>query len=295
MKKYVRAVHPWAWVVMVGILLTAAFTLIEYYGAEKAVDDRMSVAATIFPVHDLVRTIGGERVNVSLLLPEGEGPEALPNLYRGVDLSDMRAIFAIGLGYDTTGMPAEHSGKVMTLDGGIDLLLEQGSTGSPYYWLSPKHAQQMARTITDQLTELDPGSAEYYAGNLEQVLQQLEALDLQIRKLFSELPRRQMIVYGYDWGYFAREYDLDIIDFEPVGQISDSRVEEMRKLAFDRGLVAIFTDIRISSEPFLPAMAQQYLSLFHLDIYGGVEERMSYIATMAYNARSIYEGLTGAP
>lgn len=289
--------HPWVRVGFVGVLLVIAFTVIGLLRTPKSaeVDESLRVAATIFPIYDLVRSIGGERVNVKLLLPEGESPAALPNIYSGARFDDTRAVFAIGLGYDTEGIPLEYAEKIVTLEKGIDLLLEQGSEGNPNYWLSVKNMQQMARTVTSALSTLDPESKGYFASNLEQKLMQLENLDIQIRSLFSGLPRKQMIVYGYDWSYFAREYGFDIVDYEVAGNLSASRVEELRKAASEYGLTAMFTDIRLSPEALLPAMAKQYLSLYHLDIYGGVEDRKDYIATMAYNARSIYDGITGAP
>lgn len=280
---------------VVGLMLVIAFSVIGLYGKNPPKNQRVQIAATIFPIYDLVRTIGGEKVDARLLLPGDESPVALPNIYNGIDLSRTQIVFAVGLGYDTVGIPSEYASKVTTLDSGIDLLLEQGSAGSPYYWLSVKNAEQMARTIAERLSQVDPASSEYYASNLKQTVAHLDSLDHQITQLLSQVPRKKMVVYGYDWGYFAKEYGLEVVDFEPAGAISASRVEELRKKASDFGLTALFTDIRLSPGAFLPAMAKQYLTLFHLDIFGGVENRTSYAATMEYNAKSIYEGLTGAP
>ncbi len=282
-------------VAIVGIVLVIVFLAIDLYGNRVVAGPRVHVAATIFPVYDLVRSVGGDRVDVQLLMPEGDGPEVLPHLYTGVDLSKAQAVFAVGLGYDTVGIQSQDAPKLVPLDKGIDLLLEQGSTGSPYYWLSLKNAEQMSRTIADRLAALDPASKSYYMSRLAFTLQQLDAFDHQITALLSQVPKKSLVIYGYDWGYFAKEYGLDIVAFEPAGELSSDQVEELRKAATDHGVTAVFADIRLSPTAFLPVMSKQYLSVYNLDIYGGVEERQSYAATMAYNARTLYEGLTGAP
>jgi zinc transport system substrate-binding protein len=295
MKKHLGSPKVWLRIGVVAIALIVVFIVIDLYGKSDLQSSRTRVAATIFPVYDLVRSIGGDKIDVQLLLPEGDGPEVLPSLYKGVDLSKTQVVFAVGLGYDTEGIPSEDASKITTLDRGIDILLEQGSTGSPYYWLSVKNAEQMARTITERLSSLDPQSTAYFEGRRNVLLQQLDAADRQIGLLLSQLPKKKMVVYGYDWGYFAQEYGLNVVAYEPAGPLSDDQIEGLRKAANDNGVTAIFSDIRLSPTAFLPLMNQQYLSVYHLDIYGGVEDHKSYDLTMAYNAKTLYEGLTGAP
>ncbi len=297
MKKYLRSRNVWLQVSLVALALVIVYSIIGLYGAQPKTKTPagMPVSATIYPVYDLVRRVGGEKVNVQLLLPEGDGPDVLTSLYNGVDLSKSRALFAVGLNYDTAGLPPDQTSKLTTLDKDINVLLEQGSVGSPYYWLSVRNAEQMTKTIADKLAELDPGSKDYYMKQRDIVIEQLSAIDTEIASLLAKVPRKSLVIYGYDWGYFAQDYGLDIAAYEPAGDISEARVEELRKTMSDNGLIAIFSDIRLSPTAFLPAMSKKYFSVYNLDVYGGVEDRKSYDLTMAYNAKTIYQGLTGAP
>lgn len=76
-------------------------------------EGKPSVAATIFPLYDLVRQVAGDRAVAVLVLEPGASPhtyEASPGKIK--ELADTKAIFAIGAGLDawasdiTTALPA---------------------------------------------------------------------------------------------------------------------------------------------------------------------------------------------
>ena len=67
----------------------------------EAGDARVKVAATIFPLYDIVRQVAGPVADVVLVLPPGASPhtfEPAPSSVRALD--GARALFVIGHGLD---------------------------------------------------------------------------------------------------------------------------------------------------------------------------------------------------
>ena len=251
----------------------------------------LTVAATIFPIYDLVRFIAGEHANVILLLDTGEALEKIDHIYNRGDFSSLQAIFAVGRDFDTKNIPEHLKSKLVSVDQDIALLKNADGSVNPFYWLSVKQAPLIASTITLRLAELDPANAASYAQRLSLLKPQLAALDTHITELLRQLPTKKMAVYGYDWSYFAQDYGLDIVYESAAAQLA---VVALAQTASQEGLRAIFSDISLSPAPLLSFIDRPGFSILNLDALGGVEDRQSYVALMAYNARTIFDGLNEA-
>ncbi len=283
------------------IIISAALVYIfrspqNSYSKNDTDSNKLHIAATIFPIYDLAKSVGGDKVEATLLLSPGTPLAEVDSIYDTLtDFSSQQVVFAVGHGLDDTNVPDELKSKVFIVDQNINLLLEQGSTGSPYYWLSVKQSPAIVANIAKKLSELDPKNADYYKNNGAQLTQQLAGLDATIEKLFAQLSRRQMTVYGYDWAYFAQDYGLDIFYYHPPvasNEFSEEASGELKSALNRFGLSSIFTDIVIPQTPLLSLIDQERFAILGLDVLGGTEDRTSYITTMAYNARTLFEGLS---
>lgn len=250
----------------------------------------LTVAATIFPIYDLARFIAGEHANVILLLGTGEALEKIDRIYNRGDFSSLQAIFAVGRDFDTM-IPEHLKSKLFSLDQSVELQRTADGSVNPFYWLSVKQAPLIASTIALRLTELDPAHATSYAQRLFLLKSQLAALDTHIAELLEQLPAKKLAVYGYDWSYFAQDYGLDIVAYESVASMSQSAGVAMAQTVSREGLRAIFSDISLSPAPLLSFIDRPGFLILNLDALGGVEDRQSYIALMAYNARTIFDEL----
>jgi zinc/manganese transport system substrate-binding protein len=154
------------------------------------------VVATLSTFADLVKTVGGERVEVSHVAPARFNPhfiEPKPSdvlkvkraelfVHAGLDLELWRGplLEAAGNTKLFPGQPGE-----LDLSRGITLLevptrpvsLAEGDIhlyGNPHYWLDPENAEKMAQAICDKLCELDPEYQDAYHRNLREFLAQLD-------------------------------------------------------------------------------------------------------------------------
>lgn len=88
----------------------------------------------------------------------------------------------------------------------------------PHIWLSPRLVKIQAETIAQVLAELDPDRAAEYQANLQAFISDIDVLDDEIQATLAQLTSRKFIVFHPSWGYFADDYDLEMIPIEVGGQ-----------------------------------------------------------------------------
>jgi zinc transport system substrate-binding protein len=96
---------------------------------------------------------------------------------------------------------------------------EEGHGGiDPHIWMSPVNARIMVRNICTGMIAVDPVNRRYYEQNRNTYLQELAEIDREIRDGLSGLKNRRFMVYHPALGYFAREYNLDMLPIELEGK-----------------------------------------------------------------------------
>jgi zinc transport system substrate-binding protein len=95
-----------------------------------------------------------------------------------------------------------------TANGGFD----------PHIWLSPSLVKIQAETIYKALAELDPAHKDAFKANFDAFIKDIDALDADIRATLEKTKTKKFIVFHPAWGYFARDYGLEMIPIEVGGQ-----------------------------------------------------------------------------
>jgi zinc transport system substrate-binding protein len=88
----------------------------------------------------------------------------------------------------------------------------------PHIWLSPLLVQIQAETIAEALIALDQAHADAYRANLDAFVAHIAELDADIRETLDGVEQRRFMVFHPSWGYFARDYGLEMIPIEVGGQ-----------------------------------------------------------------------------
>jgi zinc transport system substrate-binding protein len=178
------------------------------------------IVVSIPPLATFVEAVGGDLVEVKILLPPGADPHTFEPTPR--DLVEVsRADLFVFAG---SGLPFEERLKDRWKDLQPDLPQVNASRGiplvdrDPHIWLSPQNAQQMVETIREGLCTLDPSQCEQFSRRSEQYNDELEQLDLSLRSRLDPCSRKQFIVMHPAWGYFAREYGLTQLAIEEEGK-----------------------------------------------------------------------------
>jgi zinc transport system substrate-binding protein len=203
--------------------------------------EKLQIMVSIAPQKYFVERIGNGYVTANAMVPPGAEPhtfepkpEQIKALSRASAYMRIRIDFEeawIGkieaanpkmLVVDTTQgiqrMPMEESFREEEKRAG------EGENLDPHIWLSPKLVKVQAQTICDTLVKLDSKHQAAYRANLKSFLSDIDKLDADIRNSLKGVKNRKFIVFHPGWGYFARDYGLEMISIE-VGGTEPSAAE----------------------------------------------------------------------
>ncbi len=233
------------------------------------------IAVSILPQTEWIKKIGGDRIEVQELIPSGASPAThQPTATQLTFVSEADIWFQIGLiefdraNEDAIIGNAPNTMQVVNLSVGLELVHmrshtheEEGTDGEstsdshseaaidPHVWTSPTNVIQMAKEINQTLADLDPTYADYYSSNTDDYISDLEDLNASISKYMKDVQNRHMLVFHPSWGYFAHEYNIDMIALEEEGKDpSSEHFQEVIDLARENEVGAIFTQAQFSKE-----------------------------------------------
>lgn len=288
--------------------------------APKQGPHKLNVVVTLFPLYDFARQIGGDKVDVQLLLPPGLEPhsfEPKPEDMLNINRADL---FIITNPYMEPWaeklLKGIDSGKVTAVDAGegaqfLPLVGEDDHHAhgasprdtmrmDPHIWLSIPNAQKMVRTMAAAFARKDPAHAAVYQANADSYVGRLAELDARFRSDLSRC-RTKTLMHGghYAFGYLANRYGLNYTsayaasaNAEPSPRVL---VDLVRKMKQER-VGTIFYEEIIS-----PAMAEmiaretgaKLVKLHGLHTVGKaeLEQGVTYLTLMERNLDNLRKGL----
>ncbi|NLC70983.1 MAG: zinc ABC transporter solute-binding protein [Desulfuromonadaceae bacterium] len=210
--------------------------------ATLAGNDPLPVFVSVLPQKQFVERIGGERVQVSVMVPPGRSPatyEPTPRQMAG--LSRARLYFSIGVPFERIWMKrvAANNPQMKVIDSqcGIELMpmnsyhhhhegeIHSPSAGGhetgppdPHIWTSPALVKIMADNIVQALCEASPENIGEFQINYQKFVTDLDLLEKEIRVKLAPLSNRRFLVFHPSWGYFARDFGLEQIAIESGGK-----------------------------------------------------------------------------
>ncbi len=210
----------------------------------------LNVMVSIVPQKYFVERVGGDKVNVSVMVGPGFNPstyEPRPSQIQALSATDM---------YVRVGVPFEQAWMERIASANDHMLVVDQSEGieridgtDPHIWLSPRLVKVQAHTIFDGLVELDPDSESFYRANLDAFLADLDELDASIEQTLSGLENRKFMVFHPAWSYFARDYDLQMIPVQVQGsEPSAAEMADLIKTARENEIKVIFAQPEFSTE-----------------------------------------------
>ena len=198
--------------------------------------DRLNVTVSILPEKYFVERIGGDKVQVNVMVGPGDSPHTYePKPEQMAALSRSRVYFAIGVEFEGAWLEKFRSANpemvLVDVSGSIEKIPMEdhhdedetkeddhsGEELDPHIWTSPEIAKTIARQIAETLSEVDGQNASYYQSNLEDLLSEIDQLQIDIKNLLKDKQNRQFLVFHPAWGYFAQEFGLEEVAIEVGG------------------------------------------------------------------------------
>lgn len=242
-----------------GIVLLAALIIliVSISGciSQKGESSQIRVVTTIAPLGEFVRSVGGDRVQVTVLVPPGADPhtfELTPLQIREVE--NANAYMENGAGLESwIDNILKVNPKMLVVDTSIGVSLITGTEGEDasgniqaadiHIWLSPRDAMIQVKNICDGLLKIDPSQRDYYIKNRDDYIARLRDLDAYLNKTFAGKKEKKFIVLHPAWTYFARDYGLTQIAIEAEEKEPGPRyLAEVVDTAKANNITAVFVE-----------------------------------------------------
>ncbi len=286
--------------------------------ADAAGADRLQVATTVAPITSIAANIGGDRVEITGIVPEGTNSHTFePRPSVAELLSSVNVVYINGLVLEE---PTKELAEQTLKDGAEIVELgtlaipeseyvydfsfpESGGKPNPHLWTDPTYALKYAATIRDDLSERDPENAGYYAGNHDAFAAMVNEFDAAMRESFATLPRadRKLLTYHDAYAYFAQTYDWDVIGAIQVESFEEPTPKEVASLIDQveaEGVPAIFGS-EVFPSPVLEQIGREagveYVNVLRDDDLPGApgDPEHSWAGLMRFDYITMTEALGG--
>jgi ABC-type Zn uptake system ZnuABC Zn-binding protein ZnuA len=252
--------------------------------------ETLNVVATTTIVGDVVGQVGGERINLTTLMPVGVDPhsfEPTPQEVGTITAADV--VFVNGFALEETVLDViENSGvapeRIIPVSVGIETVTfgdehthdeeehahdeeehahdeeEHAHSGiDPHTWMSPVNVMVWTDNIAATLAALDPASADTYAANAASYTAELEELDAWIAAQIAQISEdnRELVTDHTAFGYYANEYGLEQIGavvpaYSTLAETSARELAELQDAIAEFDVPAIFVGTTVN-----PDLAEQ--------------------------------------
>jgi zinc/manganese transport system substrate-binding protein len=271
-------------------------------------DADLTAVATTTEVADLVRQVGGERVDVRGLLSPGADPHGYePRPSDAASIVDAGVVFKSGGDLDEwLDELIDNAGgdaRVVTLIDSVKTIEGEGET-DPHWWQDPRNAELAVAAIRDALAEADPDGRAGYERNAAAYTQKLGRLDREIAACIDQVPaaKRKLVTTHDSLGYFARRYGIDVVgsvipSLSTQAQPSAGDIADLVDQVRDERVEAVFPEAE-TSERLEQALAREAGAdvgdpLWADTLGGEGSGAATYLGATAANTAALVDGMSG--
>lgn len=198
---------------------------------ENKDNGKLNVITSNFPPYDFLREIGGDKINLSMLISPGAEShsfEPTPQDIANVNSCDV-FVYVGGTSDQWVGSLLDSGDnkdmKVVKMMDCVDLLEEPEEEGhdhegeeamDEHVWTDPENAILIVKKLSETLGEADPENADFYSSNANSYIEKLENLDKEYQETIAN-SKRKTLVFGdrFPFSYLVHAYGLDYISAFP--------------------------------------------------------------------------------
>lgn len=263
---------------------------------------KVRVVTTLPLFADFVRNVGGERVEVTSLVPNGADPhtwEPSPSDVKKVAQADIA--FANGLDLEPSAIRLIEANLK---EGASFVRLGEEAVGGvstppapaidPHLWLEPAIGEQYATIISQNLRALDPANEETYKANTLDYLEAIsEARDDAMRTIDSVPSEDRKLVTTHDaFAYLYPAFGIEVVATvvrSPGQEPSPEDVANIVRVIEEEDVPAVFREPQVDAEGRILEQAAEDAGVQVCTLYSdSLDDRVtSYIEMMRFNADEI--------
>jgi zinc/manganese transport system substrate-binding protein len=282
--------------------------------AENTRQSKIKAVASFSILGDLVRNVGGDRVEVENLVgPNGDVHVYSPTPGDARKLAAANVVFVNGLGLEgwMTRLVVASNAKapVVVVSKGITprRMEEEEKSGrriaiDPHAWQSVADAKSYVANIRDGLIAVDPAGKATYGANADAYLVKLDELENEVRVAIASIPadRRKIITTHDAFGYFGAAYGMAFIAPEGVSTEAEPSAKDVARIIIQikkQKIPAVFLE-NTSDPRLMDQIAHETGASIGGTLYSDALSEpggpaATYIEMMRHNIRQFTKALVG--
>ena len=227
--------------------------------------EKIDVFVSILPLKYLVEQVGGDFVDVSVIVEPGADPHTYePKPKQMVSLSKATVYFTIGITFEDVWLPKfkavnpkmviihadENIEKIpMKTDSFYSRSDHDHGLLDPHVWTSPLLVKTICKNILNGLVKIDAARQSIYTANHSKFEKEINRIHDELQSIFAGKKGLSFMVFHPAWGYFAEAYGLNQIPIEIEGKKpKPAQLKRLIEYARNHGIKIIFVQPQVSNQ-----------------------------------------------
>lgn len=275
--------------------------------AKQDTTEKIKVVASFDAMKEITQAIGGNKVDVTTIIPEGIEPHDYELKTSDVQKLQEAKLFV----YNGLGMEAWADKAIQTASADnlmsvalaehvqpIELTdpeeIEEHGAYDPHAWLGLTSAKEEASAVKDALIKISPEDKEYFEKNYMAFADEIDKMQEEYMKKVANATRKEIVTGHAAFGYLCRDLGISQESVEDVfasGEPSAQKLAELTDFCKAHNVKIIFTEDLVSpavSETLAKEAGAKAEAIHTIE---SAEDGMTYLARMKDNLNKIAEAL----
>jgi zinc transport system substrate-binding protein len=290
--------------ILLSLALSAAAVSCAPAKKETGSTGKLSVLVTFDALKEFARAVGGDKVDVSVIVPDGTEPHDFePKAQDLIGLKKATVFIMNGFGMESwaeSAVKASGNSALLVADtsAGISPIAagegEKVGQNDPHIWLSLKCAETMAANIRDVFVKADPANAAYYKANCDAFTASLESLYSPYQQKFAALQNKNFVTGHAAFAYLCRDFGLTQRSVEDVFAEGEPSAQQMTALITyckTNHVTTIFSESLMSpdiADTLAREVGAKVKAIYTIE---SAENSKSYLDRMSENLQVIYDSM----
>ncbi len=272
-------------------------------------ENKLSIYTSFYTMFDFSKKIGGDKINVTNLVPAGTEPhdwEPTPSNMANIEKADL--LIYNGAGMETwidKVLKSIKNKKLIVIETARDLKLldntdkEEDLKYDPHVWLNPLLAKKQMEAIKNALVAADPSNKNYYEKNYTDNIKKLDDLDNEFKATVTNFKKKDIVVAHQAFAYLCDAYGLKQVAIEGLTADSEpvpAKMAEIVEFAKQNNVKYIFFEELVSPKVAKAIAKEVGAETAVLNPLEGLEEDdlkagKEYISVMRDNLEALKKAL----
>src|SRR5690554_1429932 len=250
----------------------------------KETNDKLNIVTTTTMIIDLVKNIGGDKINLQGLMGSGVDP----HLYKASEgdvskLANADLIFYGGLHLegklvDVFEKMGRQNIKTIAISDALDqntLISSDNFAGNydPHIWFNVDYWIEITQYVAEQLSAANPENKDFFEANAKTYVEKLLVLKEKLHVTIETLPQdKRILVTAHDaFNYFGKAFGFEVVGLQGLSTATEAGVQDVQKLAsfiIDKKVKAIFVESSVPKRT-IEALQAAVISTGHDVAIGG--------------------------